>query len=475
MPAEPRTDTLVGTVLEGAYRITRLIGEGGMGAVYEAMQLRLDKRVAIKLMARHLAADRQALARFHREAEITSRLGHPHLVGVIDFGQAETGEPYLVMEYLEGEDLDQRMGRVGRMPIDAVVHVVRQVASALNAAHAQGVIHRDLKPANIFLVLLPGEPDFVKVLDFGISKMMAAHTRLTNAAVAVGTPIYMSPEQATGMVDAIDHHIDQWALACIAWEMLLGSPPFVADDATALLFQIIKMEPHPLTPHVPGLAPAVEAELRRALSKRPADRFPSIRDFALAFESAAFGRPADITPPPVLTSALGLPEREDIAHAETQFAQTPNSPYVDLAPQEKHESGSRSVTESVQIRVRLWNRIKRIKPSYTIFAAAAVLLLLGAFFWFHSRSAPTPVTTKTVRPPAISPLFNVPNSPTTPAPAAVAPEFKEVKPVGLGPEPLRVKRVKATAPADTTIRERVRPPTAPSSKPKVKRRLIQEL
>jgi eukaryotic-like serine/threonine-protein kinase len=250
---EPSADPLVGTVLNGAYRITRLAAVGGMATVYEAVQLRLAKRVAVKLMARHLAANQKALTRFRREVEITARLRDPHLVRVIDYGQAETGEPYLVMEYLEGEDLDHRLERVTRMPIEAVARLVGQVASALNAAHTQGIVHRDLKPANIFLVQVPGEPDFVKVLDFGISKMMAAHTRLTNAARTVGTPIYMSPEQATGRYDAIDHRIDQWALACIAWEMLLGTPPFVALDTTELLYQVIRMEPNPLTPQVPGL------------------------------------------------------------------------------------------------------------------------------------------------------------------------------------------------------------------------------
>ena len=254
MPTEPLTDARIGIVIDGAYRITRLIAEGGMAAVYEAVQLRLNKRVAIKLMASRLSANRRALARFHREAEITSRLRHPHLVEVIDHGQSGTGEPYLVMEYLDGEDLDHRLRRVGRLPIEAVVRVVRQVASALNAAHLQGVVHRDLKPANIFLLQAPGETDFVKVLDFGISKVMAAHTRLTNAACAVGTPCYMSPEQATGMFDSIDHHIDQWALGCIAWEMLLGTRPFVGHDATALLSQIVRMEPLPLPPRVPGLS-----------------------------------------------------------------------------------------------------------------------------------------------------------------------------------------------------------------------------
>ncbi len=289
MPPEPRMDSLVGSVLEGAYRITRLVGEGGMGAVYEAVQLRLNKRVAVKLMARDLAANREALARFHREAEITSHLGHPHLVTVVDFGQAESGEPYLVMEYLEGEDLDHRLRRVGRMPIEAAVHVTRQVASALGAAHDQGIVHRDLKPGNVFLLQIPGEPDFVKVLDFGISKVKAARTQLTSASAVMGTPNYMSPEQATGMIEEIDHRTDQWALACIAWEMLLGRGPFVADDVAALLYQIINLDPHPLAPRVPGLPPEVERVLRRALSKQSADRFSSIREFSRSFEAAAFG------------------------------------------------------------------------------------------------------------------------------------------------------------------------------------------
>ena len=252
MPPETRMDALAGTVLEGAYRITRLLGEGAMGAVYEAVQLRLNKRVAIKLMARDLAANREALARFHREAEITSHLGHPHLVTVIDFGTAESGEPYLVMEYLSGEDLEHRVRRVGRLSIENAVHMTRQVASALEAAHGEGVVHRDLKPANVFLLQVPGEPDFVKVLDFGISKVKAAGTKLTQTSALMGTPQYMSPEQAAGMIDQIDHRTDQWALGCIVWEMLSGRCPFVADETATLLYQVINLDPQPLATRVPA-------------------------------------------------------------------------------------------------------------------------------------------------------------------------------------------------------------------------------
>ena len=427
MSPEPRTDALVGTVLEGAYRITRLIGEGGMGAVYEAVQLRLNKRVAVKLMARDLAANQEALARFHREAEITSHLGHPHLVAVFDFGQAESGEPYLVMEYLEGEDLDQRLRRVGRMPIETVVRVVKQVASALGAAHDQGVVHRDLKPGNVFLLQIPGEPDFAKVLDFGISKMKAARTQLTNASAVMGTPNYMSPEQATGMVEDIDHHADQWALACIAWQMLLGRGPFVADEVAAILYQIINLDPHPLAPRVPGLPPAVETVLRRALSKRPAERFASIREFSRAFDTAASGRPADATPAPVAVPPA-TPAGPTIAYGTTPVAgSAPAAP----APQARREPAA-EVSQTDDDAMETLPR-NRIRPVHMLVMAVGVLLLLGAYLLIGTRRTDTRATPAPVAAPA--PPTTIP---LQPAPAAIVtplPDLTPPPPAAAAPEP----------------------------------------
>jgi serine/threonine-protein kinase len=497
-------DALVGTVLEGAYRITRLIGEGGMGAVYEAVQLRLNKRVAIKLMARDLAANREALARFHREAEITSHLGHPHLVTVIDFGQAESGEPYLVMEYLEGEDLDHRLRRVSRMPIETVVHVVRQVASALNAAHDQGVVHRDLKPGNVFLVQVPGEPDFVKVLDFGISKMKAARTQLTSASAVMGTPNYMSPEQATGMVEEIDHRTDQWALACIAWEMLLGRGPFVADDVAALLYQIINLDPHPLAPRVPGLPPEVERVLRRGLSKQSADRFSSIREFSRSFEAAAFGRPADATPAPVQVShasppgaTIGYgaasvpltPARAPVRPAATRTPREggkpdaispqphdepvrlelvrPSTPVRPSRDARKPDAGV-SQTGDAPSPVALWNRIK---PIHAIVVAAGVLVLLGAFLLLRSGSAPKPVAPGTTHP-IVTPL------PQPPAPPVATPEPVEASPATVAPTAARPKRPKWVDPFTHGEYDKPKPAktTAPASpRHKANPKLFQEL
>jgi serine/threonine-protein kinase len=291
--------SLDGTVLDSSYRLVRTVGEGGMGAVYEGIQLRLNQRVAVKLMAREMAANQDAYARFRREAEITSALDHPHIVHVRDFGLAPGGEPYLVMEYLEGEDLEHRLERVGRFSLAHTLHIVKQVASALAATHLKGIVHRDLKPANIFLVNAAGETDFVKVLDFGISKVQTSSTTLTKLRMTVGTPRYMSPEQARGRTDILDHRADQWALACITWQMLSGAPPFGGQDVNAVLYQVCHESPPSLVERVPGLPPEVETVLSRALSKSHLDRFSSIGEFAHALRCAALGRaPSDITPVP---------------------------------------------------------------------------------------------------------------------------------------------------------------------------------
>ncbi len=296
MLVDSDADRLVGVVLGDTYRLIGRIGSGGMGAVYEAHHLRLQRRVAVKVMThvRNISRE-EALARFEREAVIVSRLGHPHLVNVLDFGMSGDGQPYLVMEFLEGEDLDRRIQRMGSVPLPQAVRITRQIAAAVATVHAKGIVHRDLKPANVFLVQVPGEPDFVKVLDFGMSKARAAGAKLTLDSTAVGTPAYMSPEQVSGPSDLVDHRTDQWALACIVWEMLAGHAPFSGDDPNAIFYQLTHSPPPPITEYVANLPAPVEPVLLRALSKRPGDRYPSIRVFARALESAAIGSWAEIT------------------------------------------------------------------------------------------------------------------------------------------------------------------------------------
>jgi serine/threonine-protein kinase len=390
---------LIGTVLGGSYRITRLIGQGGMGAVYEGVQLRLERRVAVKLMARELSANAEAIARFRREAEVTSQLGHPHIVQVFDFGEAPTGEPYLVMEYLEGEDLERRIARVGKMSAPAASHIIRQVASALSATHAKGIVHRDLKPANVFLLSVEGETDFVKVVDFGISKVRAAGTKLTAALAVMGTPNYMAPEQAEGRIDEIDHRTDQWALACIAYELLAGRPPFIGENVASLLYQVIHQAPSPIANMNPGLPSQVEDVLKRALSKTQLGRYATMTEFSRAFEGAATGKAVSVAaPPPDASAAIG--------RAPT-MASSPSIPPVTTFSSAAGETGA-----SVEM-------VRPKRRGLLVGVAAAAVLGGGAYAFVARRgAAPEPSTAAIVVPAGTTAAAA---APPAPAPARVVP------------------------------------------------------
>jgi eukaryotic-like serine/threonine-protein kinase len=292
--AEPQSPDLLpaGTVLDGSYRLARLLGRGAMGTVYEGHHTGAGKRVAVKVMHRELLAYPELAARFRREAKVTSEMTHPHIVSVYGFGATPAGQPYLVMEFLDGEDLQTRLERVGPLPPDTVVQIVNQVASALAAAHAAGVVHRDLKTDNVFLVRAPDDAVFAKVVDFGLSKVLkTSATKLTVARSVFGTPEFMAPEQAEGRQDAIDHRSDQWSLACLAWFAWTACLPFTGPDVNSILNQVIAGVPAPIGPGAPRIPPEVDKVLRRALSKHRADRFPTIKAFARAFEAAVSGRP----------------------------------------------------------------------------------------------------------------------------------------------------------------------------------------
>ena len=203
---------MIGQVLHDTYRLERLLGTGGMGMVYEASHRRLARRFAVKVLAVAHAADPEAMERFKREAMTTSRLGHPHIVEVIDFHQTPEGTSYLVMELLEGEDLATRLRRPPRVELHELGWIVSQTASALQAAHNRGIVHRDLKPQNIFLCKAEDRPDFVKVIDFGVSKVLGVEGSMTSTGAVVGTPFYMAPEQADRRTTEVVPATDVYAL-----------------------------------------------------------------------------------------------------------------------------------------------------------------------------------------------------------------------------------------------------------------------
>ena len=279
---------LIGQTLRGTYRILSALDQGGMGLVFEAEHTRLRRRVAVKVLARHLTSDTQALARFNREAEIISQLEHPHIVQILDFDTTEQGEPYIVMELLKGESLSDRLEREGCLSIEDSARIALQVASGLFAAHQASIVHRDLKPANIFLSTMPGQGGgrVVKLLDFGISKRVGVGRSLTGEFDVLGTPDYMAPEQALGKTASVDHRGDQYALAVIAFEMLSGQTPFSGSDLMDVLQKVVSVSAPPIERFAPHVSPLVGTVLKRGLEKDPAARYPTVLDFALAFSAA---------------------------------------------------------------------------------------------------------------------------------------------------------------------------------------------
>lgn len=272
-----RPDEWVGKIVGGRYRVDALLGEGGMGRVYKAEHVHMRKNVALKLLHREMTFIPEAVARFEREAVAAARISHPHVATALDFGRAESdGQFYLALEFVEGRSLRAVLEEEGNLPVSRVVEIVRQVADALQAAHAQGVVHRDLKPDNIMLVSAEAG-DSIKVLDFGIAKVSSESAgsgqQLTRMGAIFGTPEYMSPEQAAGQT--VDHKSDLYALGIILYEMLTGSPPFVAGTMTAVLLDHLQREPEPL----PSTVPTAVAELTLALlAKAPEDRPDSAAD-----------------------------------------------------------------------------------------------------------------------------------------------------------------------------------------------------
>ena len=279
--AGPPRDSWVGSMLAETYRILRPIGEGGMGAVYEATHARLPRRFAIKVLRADYLKQPQWVERFKREAEIASQLRHPHIVEVVDYNHAPDGRPYIVMEYLEGEDLSHRLAR-GKMPRAQALELLRQVGSALSAAHRRGVIHRDLKPQNIFLAHTDDGEVRVKVLDFGIAKLMNESGGLTSDNIVLGTPWYISPEQVLGKKDQVDARSDIFSLAVIAYQLLTGQAPFASDSVAATLHQVAYDDPPSPREIDPDIDKRLEATLLRGLSKQREERFADAELFTTA-------------------------------------------------------------------------------------------------------------------------------------------------------------------------------------------------
>lgn len=402
-----------GYLVKQRYQLIRPIGTGAMGAVHEAVEVNLGKRVAVKFLDPILARDQRVSARFRREARAAAQVHHDNVCDVSDLGVTDEGIPYLVMELLDGEPFSEVLRREGKLSVGRAVGLMGQVLSALAAAHALGIVHRDLKPANIFLTRASDGSERVKLIDFGIAKVTQASDSVeaTTAGMIMGTPYFMSPEQAAGETKEVDQRTDVWAVGVILYLSLTGTVPFAGENHLAVFNKVFHQEPPPPRELEPSIPTAVEAAILQALCKERGGRYATADELKAVLDRAT-GQ--DHVP----TRPAGVPKVANIsAPADGKNAS--------LTPTEMSVAASR-------------------RKRWMVPGIVAVLLLLvgvgsGAFVVLSGRSEATPPAPGT--PPALAP------------PAVVGePEPQTEEPVKLQPQPAIVTVTLNGVPSGATVR-----------------------
>ncbi|WP_437554506.1 serine/threonine-protein kinase [Sorangium sp. So ce367] len=484
---------LVGEIIDGKYRIVRLLGQGGMGAVFEGENLRIRRRVAIKLLHANISSQAESVARFEREAQAAARIGSDHICEVLDLGVLPDGTRYMVMEYLEGETLGAKIERMGRLGPELTVPIMVQVLEALGAAHAAGIIHRDLKPDNIFVIpSKAGLSNFVKVLDFGVSKfsqLAGSEMSMTRTGAVVGTPYYMSPEQARGS-SPVDQRTDIYAMGVLLFQATTGQVPFDAATFNELLFKIV-LEPAPLPQQlVPDLDAEFSGIIQKAMAREPGSRFQSCAEFKNALLAWAAARPslALLTTGRTSFPRLSLPSQPETATPPPTRTETPwggqNAPAMPGMGQTPQLTAN-SWGASSGVTGRSTRPPSRM-PLLAAIAGAVSLLGAGVAVWLafgHSGTtgaatadpsavgataipAPTPPPPTPPTAPPTEPIVTASATATGPAPpvtaepvAAPTASSAQVKPLPPRPQPPQTKPLPVTKPPQTT------PSTKPSTSP----------
>ncbi|QJS99605.1 serine/threonine protein kinase [Streptomyces asoensis] len=303
-PFSGRPSELVGRRIAG-YRIESEIGRGGMAVVYRAHDLRLDRTVALKLLAPELARNDVFRKRFTHESRVAAAIDHPHIVPVFEADETD-GVLYIAMRYVDGSDLRHLLDREGPLPPATAVRIAAQVASALDAAHENGLVHRDVKPGNVLVArgTDSDHPEHVYLTDFGLTKKSLSLTGFTSVGQFVGTLDYVAPEQISGQ--PVDGRCDVYGLACVVYECLAGRPPFLRDDDVALLWAHQNADPPPLTEARPGLPPYMDAVFARALAKSPEERHPTCGAFVAELRPTPGGGLGSAHPPTELAGTPAL-------------------------------------------------------------------------------------------------------------------------------------------------------------------------
>jgi eukaryotic-like serine/threonine-protein kinase len=389
-------------VLENKYRIVRLLGEGGMGAVYEGHNTRIQRRVAIKVLHGGAGSSASAVERFEREAQAAGRIGSKHIVQVLDLGDLPGGERYMVMEYLDGVDLTRRIRSLGKMRPRELYPIAVQILEGLVAAHDAGIIHRDLKPDNIFIVPEGEYADFVKILDFGISKFQnGGEFSMTQTGVVMGTPYYMSPEQAKGSKD-IDGRTDLYSLGVILYEALSGQVPFSAETFNALILKIVLEDPRPLAEPRDDEERAFHAIVRKAMA-RPLDvRYQTAAEFQGDLHDWA--RTFEVPLSTIVKRRSNFPPGTTHMHGTQRAWTQTNSRLVGT-----------TATEPAPAEPLPTHSTRALKVG-----AGVLVLGIGVATWFLTRGASSPQAATPPEGPAV-PSAGVPTPASEPAKAPVAP------------------------------------------------------
>ncbi len=327
-------------ILNGQFQILQKVGSGGMGAVYKALQPEMNRMVGVKILHPKLADRKDLVSRFRREARALSQLTHPNTVKVFLYGELDDGSLYIIMEYLEGKNLNQTVRTEGPFPLERALPILIQACGALDEAHKAGIIHRDLKPENIFLVQTNALRDFAKLLDFGLAKVGERQLRpgsimLTQEGMVFGTPEFMSPEQAQGK--PLTPASDVYSLAVILYEVLTGKLPFDAKSAMDYIQLHVMAKPIPLNQRVPGrtFPPLLEQIVDRALAKRSEERFPAAADFGHALKAVLDGAtqlPGALASPPAAAAPAGGPSQAIAARANGAGAAAPSEEPLSAPP-----------------------------------------------------------------------------------------------------------------------------------------------
>jgi serine/threonine protein kinase len=405
-----------GEVFGGKYRVVRTLGEGGMAVVLEATHIKLGHKVALKVLREGLATNESIVARFEREGRALGKIRSPNCVRVFDVDTAPTGLPFLVMEYLEGVDMEVELRHRGALPIGEAVGYVIQACGAMLEAHALGIVHRDLKPTNLFLAT-EGTSRVVKVLDFGIATdaPVGGEARLTRTEVIMGTPVYMAPEQFRSAKD-IDARVDVWALGATLYELLTGVPPFTGT-ATTIGVSIVTDDVRPIEASRADVPPALRGVVLKALEKDRAMRFPSMLAFVEALRP--FGDGVVIAP---RSSAHSFHDVAPLVSATTLIAApgAPLSPSTAAFERAAPPATGAAVTQEAEVRPQTRPSPAR---SWSLGIVAAAVLLLGAAGFVVARSnASRPVVPSVVPLPVLaSPTVSV----APPLPALLVPPATE--------------------------------------------------